>query len=337
MKKHPYYSFDKLMSYNGRWNMAVGGRGTGKTYGASVRAVKRFIKHGEQFIYLRRYKDELAGRYQFFDPFADKFPDWDFRVNGRVAEAAHVSTREDKKRVWKVMGYFITLSNAQARKSENYSRVTTIIFDEFILERGLLQYLPDEVTVFTNFFSTVDRWQDRCKVLFLANSVSIMNPYFNKFDIRPDEEQRFLRRADGFIVCEFIDSEDFNNSVYQTEFGKFISGTSYAEYAVENRFTDNHEKLISGKTPQAKYQFTIKTRDGSFSIWHDMFRKEWYAQEALPKKQQVFVLDPALMSEEYTLALPRDKFIQNLRTAFRHARITFDHQRTRNMFIEVFK
>ena len=55
-----YYSFDKLFSING-WLIAmiIGGRGVGKTFNAKVAVLKRFLKTGEQFIFLRRYKTEL--------------------------------------------------------------------------------------------------------------------------------------------------------------------------------------------------------------------------------------------------------------------------------------
>ena len=54
-----YYSFDKLFSYNFLLAFVITERGLGKTFGAKVAMLKKFIKNGEQFIYIRRYKTEL--------------------------------------------------------------------------------------------------------------------------------------------------------------------------------------------------------------------------------------------------------------------------------------
>lgn len=338
-KKHPYYSFNRIRSYNGTFNFIVGGRGLGKTFGAKEESIKKFIKFGEQFIYLRRYYDELIDSKQtFFSDVQHSFPQHDFRVQGNVAQIASKESADDKKRTWLTMGYFLALSKAQSTKSVSFHDVTTIIYDEFIIEKGLQQYLPAEATAFVNFYSTVDRYQDKTKVFFLANSVSIMNPYFLEYDIKPDEvDGEFIRKADGFIVAHFPDSDDFKNSVYATSFGRFIAQTEYARYAVGNEFADNALNLITAKDPKARYLYTLETLKGTFSVWHNVFNNEFYATKFLPKQQNVYTMLANKMSEDKTLMLKNDKLLQYLRTAFRHARLTFDEQSTRNAFAEIFK
>ena len=51
-----YYDYDKISSYNATFNMIITNRGFGKTYGAKKRAINKFLKKDEQFIYVRRYK-----------------------------------------------------------------------------------------------------------------------------------------------------------------------------------------------------------------------------------------------------------------------------------------
>ena len=61
MNKSPsfYYNFDKLFSYNFLIAFVIGERGVGKSFNAKVAVMKKFLKTGEQFIYVRRYKTEL--------------------------------------------------------------------------------------------------------------------------------------------------------------------------------------------------------------------------------------------------------------------------------------
>lgn len=338
MTRHPYYNYSRVLSCNGVYNFVVGGRGLGKTYGAKRKAIRDALRKGDQFIYLRRYRTELGtARGTFFADIEHEFPDYDFRVNGYLAEAAPVDTREDKKRRWQTIGFFVALSTAQTQKSVAFPRVKTIIFDEFIIENGALHYLQDETTIFNNFYSTVDRWTDKTRAFFLANSVSIMNPYFLKYEIRPDEGKDLVIRDNGFIVAHFPDAENFQSSVYETKFGRFIAGTEYAQYAVGNTFSDNHDGLIEDKTAHSKYRFSLETANGTFSVWIDQRNNEYFIQEKLPGSQLMFTMLPERMADGKVLMRYTDPPLAHLRSAFNMARISFDKPSTRNTFAEIFK
>jgi hypothetical protein len=333
-----FYNYDRVCSYDATYHFIVGGRGIGKTYGAQKRAVSAAIKKGEQFIYVRRYKPELqTARNTFFAAIEHEFPNHDFRTNGWAAQYAPVATRDEKKRQWYTIGFFVALSVVQSLKSVAFPKVKTIIFDEFIIERGSLHYLPDEATIFNNFYNTVDRYRDEVKVFFLANSVSIMNPYFIEYEIRPDDGHDMVRSHDGFIVAHFPESSEFNASIYETRFGKFIKDTEYADYAVGNAFGDNHEALIMIKNHQARYLYTLECRTGTFSVWHTSSTDEYFIQEKRPKSELIFTLLPEKMSEDKTLWTVSDKPLAYLRTAFRSARVYFDKPSTRNTLTEIFK
>ena len=55
-----YYDIGQTLTYNCLFNMVIGPRGCGKTYAAKKRAIKLFLEKGTQFIYLRRFQDELV-------------------------------------------------------------------------------------------------------------------------------------------------------------------------------------------------------------------------------------------------------------------------------------
>lgn len=367
MNKLRYYDYAKLFSFNATYNFLVGGRGLGKTFGAKVKATKdavnttRFettkqtvwksdtkaveqavhaVMNGDQFIYLRRYKPELRlARDTFFADFQHKFHRMDFRVQGIEAQMSPIKYRNTKGRPWATIGYFIALVNGQSYKSVAFPNVKLIIFDEFIIEKGALHYLPDEAKVFNNFYSTVDRYQDKTRVLFLANSVAINNPYFIEYGIDPRhaDENGFIRLFNGFMLCHFPDSKEFESDVYKTAFGQFIEGTEYADYAVSNKFADNADSLIRTKSENAKYFFTLECLTGTFSIWYDVKRNEYYAQAKRPGQENIFTLVRDKMDDNKTLMTFSDKPLGDLRTAFRHARLWFDKPSTRNAFLEVFK
>ena len=168
-----YWDINKSLSYNALFNFIVGNRGAGKTYGSKKYVINRFLKYGEQFVYIRRFKDELKKIKKFFDDIKPEFPDIDFKVKGKTFL---INGKE--------CGTAMPLSTAKIEKSTAFPLVTTIIFDEFILDKGTHHYLPDEVTNFLECYETIARTRDNCKVFFLSNAITITNPYFLYFNIK---------------------------------------------------------------------------------------------------------------------------------------------------------
>ena len=325
-----FYDFGKVLSYNATMNMIMGARGVGKTYGAKTIVMNNYAKRGEEFIYLRRYRSELKSVSNFFADIAHEFPEYEWRVVGHEAHCR--PTGEEK---WKTCGYFIPLSTSQANKSTAYPKVTNIIFDEFIIEKGSIHYLPDEVKRLYDFYSTVDRWQDRTRVIMLSNAISITNPYFIEYDIEPTKE--IVRRGNGFIVAHFVDSAAFAERIRRTKFGSFISkyAGEYADYSISNDFADAHDEYLTRKWPEAKIYCTLRTRKGAFSIWKHGF--QWYCQRKLPAKSPLRLAYDVQHREGEALALRSDPLMSMLRTAYRQGVMYFDAAPTRNIFREIFK
>lgn len=336
--KSVYYDFGPVRSRNAVYNFIAGGRGIGKTFGAKTICVNDYLNKGEQFIYLRRFNTDLKTRGTFFADIAHQWPQYGFRVNGMLAEVCR--NPEADKPVWETMGYFMALSNAQNKKSVSYPKVTKIIFDEFIIEKGVVQYLKNEARVMLDLYSTVDRYEDRVKVFFLANAVSIMNPYFLEYNIQPKKGQEWVRSHNGFICCHFPDDEKFKSEVRNTRFGQFIAGTEYEDYSVNNEFFDNNGALIEKKAPNASYAFTLEFENGqSVSVWYDTEGgvQRFFVQAKRPKTELLLTLAPERMREGVVLLHYGDKIPSTLRTAFRHGRMYFDTATTRNNFIQIFK
>lgn len=333
-----YYNYDALYSRNGVFNFVCGARGLGKTYGAKLKALVASIRKGDEFVYMRRYKEELqASRDTFFADLTEEFPDHDFRHSGNIAEMATSHSRGSKDRAWKKIGYFIALSQAQGKKSIAYPKVKTIIFDEFILDKGNTIYIPNEAVKFLEFFNTVDRYKDKTRVLFLANAVSVSNPYFLYWNIEPKPGQEWVTKDDNFIVCHFPVAEKFQAGVAKTRIGKFIAGTSYSDYAVGNVFKDNDDSMIELKTSDADYMYSLETKHGTFSLWKDYDTGKWYAQQRRPGNEKLFTLLVENMSDGKQLLMPNDRLLQILRNKFSKGYVRFDRPKTRNSFFQIFK
>lgn len=121
-----YYDYHKILSYNALLNILIGERGVGKTYGATKFVTSQYLKKDEQFAYIRRYKPEIKKALpNFFEKIQDnkEFPEHNLYTKGFNFYCDNC-----------IFGYAMTLATAQDLKSANFSKVKTIIFDEFIIE-----------------------------------------------------------------------------------------------------------------------------------------------------------------------------------------------------------
>lgn len=343
--KFNFYNYAKILSFNAFWNFIVGPRGNGKTYGAKLRAIKDAIHKGRQFVYVRRYKEELAlARDAFFADIEanNEFPDWDFRINGRMAQMAPRDTRDAEKRKWTDIGFFVALSTAQSYKSVSFPNVYTIIFDEFILEKSSQIYLKNEAAIFKNLYSTIDRNQDRTRVYFLANAVSIMNPYFLDLKISPDGTDqigRMNRLADGryYVAYHFIQDEVYIEQVSQSMFGQFIAGSAYDDFANKSEFADNHQNLVEGKPQDAKYVMTIETKDGIFAVWVAHNPRRYYVTITRPGIEYIVTTELDRVADDKPFLAHSDGRNQMLRRYYNNGMVKFQNAESRNLFARLYQ
>lgn len=333
-----WYDYNKILSYNSVYNMIVGPRGNGKTYGAKKRCIKKAIYGRGHFIYLRRYQSEIVpAKETFFTDIAHEFPNTEFRVNGNKGEFTWDIDKDPKEKKWQLLCYFIVLSKAQSYKSVSFTTVTDIIFDEFIIEAGMVRYLPDETRVFNNFYSTVDRNQDKTRVLFLANAVKIMNPYFGEYSINPDIEWQF--KHDKFIAVHIVRDEIYSKQVSSTRFGRFISGSDYASYAIDNEFSDNSSAMVGAKSPDANIFFSLLTNHGPITIWVDMKNKpiKWYFTGWKPTHTLIYTMDVEKVEEGVKFMPYNDGRLKHLRAAYGRGDCVFESPRVRNCAQRIWK
>lgn len=249
-----WYDNSKMLSYNKIINFVVGNRGGGKTYNAKKWCINDYIKNQKEFVWVRRYKTELKKINKFFDDIKFQYPDLELTVKGNIAYCNG-----------NVMGYFIALSTSQRDKSVSFPNVNKIIFDEFLIAKGSLRYLPNEVDVFLELFETVARLRDNVRATFLANNITVVNPYFTYFNLKPNLNKQF-NVFDNIIVEYFTDS-DFIAEKQKTRFGKLISNTEYGQYSIENNALYDNDNFIAKKTNDSKFIFSIKYNKSIFGIW----------------------------------------------------------------------
>lgn len=330
-----YWDCHDLLTRNGMFNFAIGGRGTGKTYDAKYKRIKHFLKTGKRFIYLRRYKTEFEDKDKFFADIVDNFPEYEFDVRGMTGFIRPASDEEKNPNKWEPLCYFVTLANALTKKSVPYPDVDMIIFDEFIIDKGSLHYCSNEVKQFLDFYNTVDRFEDRCRVLFLANAVTLTNPYFIYWRLKPRKEKRFCSAAGGTVVCEMVQSEKFRAKVDQTKFGQLIKGTAYYDYAVGNSFRDDNDSFIAKKTEEAQFYYAIKFDGRSVGVWVDYDEGNYYVCGKIPKNARMITLTKDDMQPNLVMIERNSVYMRSLKRMYMQGSVFFDSIETREFMHSV--
>lgn len=256
-----WFNGDFLYTHNALINMVIGPRGHGKTYWAKCRAIRNFIKKGEEFIYLRRRVTEIDKvKSQLFDDVIrnEEFPDVEisYSRNGTYLIDGEVA------------GYPLCLGNQNYLKSVSFANVTMIIYDEFIVdESNQERYLKNEVNRMLNLYDTVDRYEGRVKCFLLANSLSFVNPHTAFWKLRKPEPGGISKNENKNVLIYLDYDYEFFEKQKSTKFGSLIDGTKYGDYSLYNEFVNDSFEFIEKKSGNCSYCFGMKYLDNIYGVW----------------------------------------------------------------------
>lgn len=173
----------------------------------------------------------------------------------------------------KLAGFAMPLSIANILKSSSYEDVDTIIFDEFLIDKGNYHYLQNEVVQLLDVIETVARLRE-IRVIFLGNAISITNPYFTFFNLSlPYNSEVNIAKRDSngnpLIVIYYAKNQAYRDVKKQSRFGQLIDGTDYGKYAIDNEFLRDSKAFIKKKTKLCKFYFILVINGKHYGVWSD--------------------------------------------------------------------
>lgn len=245
----PYHT----LTHNALINMIIGPRGCGKSYGLKKYAVNKWIKSGEMFLYVRRYSNELE---MVKNTVFNDLQEFNIKCDGDVY------VMEES-----IIGYCMSLSSANKFKSASYPTVTTIIFDEFIIdEKAGERYLKNEIEKFLNLLETVIRTRDNVRVFMLANSISFVNPYTMYWGLEYNGKQ-FIKTADNLVLVEIYQDEEFTEFKRDTKLGRLIDNSDFGKMAIDNSFINDNYTFIKKRKGNWRYVCGFKLDGINIGFW----------------------------------------------------------------------
>ena len=335
MNNSIYLDFNKPLTYNAFLNFIITERGLGKSYGAKKFVAKRFIKKGKQFVYLRRYKTELKKAMNnngFFKQIEN---------DEELKNYKFSNTKDTMSIDGQICGYAIPLSVANILKSSTYDNVDTIIFDEFLLDKGNYHYLQNEVEQLLDVIETVARLRN-IRVIFLGNAISITNPYFEFFNITLpyNSEVKICKKDDKgnpLILVYYARNQKYRDVKKATRFGQLINDTEYGKYAIDNNFLRDSKYFIRKKTKLAKFYFTLKLGGKNLGVWCDYKKGLMFVSNDYdPNCPIIFSINYEDHDERTLLVRARTSpWFKSIIEHYRLASLCFENQQIKNNVMPV--
>jgi hypothetical protein len=266
-----WYDYRAIRSRNALWSIVSGPRSIGKTYGAKVDHIDRAIRSGSQIMWLRRNLVELGhAKAGFFDSVAERYPGFEFRVDGRDGQV-----RMDSG-VWRTIVRFAALSTASQMKGTEFPDVDTIIYDECFAEPGM-RYLVDEVDRLRQLWVTINRNRvargglAKTRVYLLGNAIALDNPYFLEWRFDGSREWQKGHDTDGDVILHLVDASKYRRRVGEGIYGKVL-GTAQTDYAGGSYFLPDGGYVVDNRPGDSRPFATLVTLDGTFGLWES---KDW--------------------------------------------------------------
>lgn len=181
-----YYDIKPLLDLDAEYNIIMGERSNGKTYGVLKTMIEHYIETGHYGVYIRRYADEIlpSNLKMLFNPFdISKITKGKYNkivYRGKQFDIGFYDDETDKWEIREPFCFSAALNTWESAKGSDRGEVGIILFDEFLTRR---YYLTNEFLSFQNVLSSFIRDRANVKVFLVGNTVSFYSPYFEEFGL----------------------------------------------------------------------------------------------------------------------------------------------------------
>lgn len=328
-----FYDYQKIISYNAPVNILIGERGVGKSYGIKNYVIKKFLKKKEKFLYIRRYDNELKAIFQkdFFGDIKEAFPE------------VQLSSKNKKFYInGEIFGYAKRLTEAQDLKSSSFEDITTIVFDEYAIEKNKRYYLPNEGMIIAGLLDSVIRNRSNVKVFFLMNAVEGIefSPLFSFFELQLPYNSDIKLFKNNTVLVQYMNNEEFRKEREETLIGKLMKGTLYENYALKNEILDKNKDFIERKTGTAKFSFAFIYNRETYGVWYDYKNgKVFVSEDYLENSFNVFsiTLKDSKPNVMLISALARYDFWNQFIKNFKFGVVYYESQKIKHIVYEIIR
>lgn len=286
-----YLNIEYILKQSEKHNLSyifiVGGRGTGKTYGA----LKYTYEHDIKIMYMRRTQTQHdIIRRPELSPYKsinrDLHKNIEFFPITKYNSAIYNSIIDDKGKLQPtgdLIGMTCALSTVSNMRGFDATNLDIVVYDEFIPERHE-RPLKEEASALFNALETIGRNRELnglkpLKLLALANANNISNEIFmelglvNKVDkmIKSKQEIAYLDSIGVMLIM--LQESPVSIEKEQTSLYLLTKGTSFAEMAVHNNFNGFAKDAVKSEDLR---QYKLLYVVGELAIYRHKSQLKYY-------------------------------------------------------------
>ncbi len=333
-----YYYFNKLLSYSPKdffFYVCIGSRGRGKTVSAWRWVLKRYMKYGETFIWLRLTEAPLkkAARSQgkTLAPkfILDRLGIVELTMKGSVIYATF---KQDGKLVTRECGIMDAISTYYTSKGQHMGEYTNVVFDEINREVGEKNTFQ-VVRAFINQIETIARMR-HIRVIMLGNTISDTSDILGIFNFQPKEFGIYKLKRYACIIEYLDDNEEFKEARKNSLAGKLLG---QGDGDVSASFTNKMESKVDNLL---KYDHTMKQiftiyigEYKEYGIFTMKNREGYYVGDSRVSNVQVYKLSPFMTSE----GVYNDEIYKSFYELISMNKLTYETAMVRARFIKALK
>ena len=282
------YIFNMMNKHKTPFCFIVGGRGTGKTYGA----FKHCLQNNLEFMYMRRTQTEFESiQKEELSPFKSINRDLNLNINffliTKYCKSIYDSVYDEDKEKYvqdgDIKGLGCALSTIANIRSFDASNVKVVIYDEFIPEKHV-RPIKFEASALFNALETIGRNReligaDPLKLLALSNANDISNPIFLELGLvtivdnmlTSGEEIHFIH--DKGIMLIVLHDSPVSIAKSMTALYRLTSNTEFSDMSIHNNFTGIMSGLVDSKDLR---EYRLICIVGELSIYKHKSKMEYY-------------------------------------------------------------
>ena len=195
-----YYSYSDIDSIDATYNLIIGQRSNGKTYGFCRKVLEAYLTDGLPSAYIRRLDEQIKATNleNLFNPHIGWIEEetkgkWNaivYRLHGFYLARYEIQENGVRKKLAQDKTPFCrtyAINTTETTKGSDNGEVKYICFDEFMTRQ---YYLNNEFIMFQNLLSSIIRDRPGVKIYMLANTVNKYCPYFKDMGLTKVNSQK---------------------------------------------------------------------------------------------------------------------------------------------------
>lgn len=270
--------------------VALGGRGTGKTYGA----LDFIVEHDIRFLYMRRTQVQIdLVKQAAFNPFrpvnTNRGSDIVSAPLGKIATGFYHGHEEDNKIILDsdAVGVGVSLSTVSSVRGIDASDKTILLFDEFIAEKQDRKAIKDEGLAFLNAYETFNRNRELLgdpplKCLLLANTNRLQSDILFSLGAL-EAAEKMVRQGKSHTVTagglvslyNYVDSP-ISREKAATVLYRLRANEEFTNMALDNQFSaENYSEVVQRPLQEYKPVASIN----GVTLWRHKSERRYYVTE----------------------------------------------------------